>query len=133
METTSPGTAGSHSDDGWGTIMTWEKLNNFNFSHSLQHRAGTPTVKFYMEKGFPAAAAGKPLSCFVNLDQSQNISCQPHSEHCEKEFRQSKMATANKDDAANLERKYVDLKKKNSWKEIGIELGIDWEEAQTIK
>lgn len=66
------------------------------------------------------------------------------------------MATANQDDAANLERKYVDneilmscvrkypavydkscrdykipLKKKNAWKAIGLELSIDWAEAQT--
>ena len=37
METTSPGTADSCNHHSYGTVMTWKKLNHFNFIRSLRH------------------------------------------------------------------------------------------------
>ena len=37
METTSPGTAGSHNHHSFSTVMAWKELNHFNFSQSLRH------------------------------------------------------------------------------------------------
>lgn len=97
------------------------------------------------------AAASNLLYSFVDLDKSEHNSSQSHFEHCKKEFTQSKMAATNQAEGVHFDnetlmscvRKYaamydknckdckIPLRKKIVWREIGLELGIDWAEAQT--